>query len=71
MAVAAAGIAAGAGISALLAGFVTGQVKGVSVHSAATFALVATLLGVVALLAAAIPVRRAVRIDPQKASRSE
>jgi putative ABC transport system permease protein len=71
MVVAAAGIAAGAGISAMLAGLVTGQVKGVPVHSAATFALVAALLGVVALLAAAIPARRAVRIDPQQALRSE
>jgi predicted permease len=71
MAVAAVGIAAGAVMSALLARFVTGQVKGISVHNAATFLLVAGLLGVVALLAATFPARRAARIDPQQALRSE
>jgi predicted permease len=71
MAVAGAGVAAGISISALLARFVAPQVKGVSVYDGATFALVAALVGMVAFLAAAIPARRAARIDPQMALRAE
>ena len=64
-------MAAGISISALLARFVAPQVKGVSVYDGATFALVAALAGMVAFLAAAIPGRRAARIDPQMALRAE
>jgi predicted permease len=71
MAVAGAGMAAGISCSALLAPFVAPQVKGVSVYDSATFALVAALVGVVAFCAAAIPARRAARIDPQVALRAE
>ena len=71
MAVAGAGVAAGISISALLAPFVAPQVKGVSVYDGATFASVAALVGLVAFLAAAIPARRAARIDPQVALRAE
>jgi predicted permease len=71
MAVAGAGMAAGISISALLARFVAPQVKGVSVYDGATFALVAALAGLVAFFAAAIPARRAARIDPQAALRAE
>jgi len=71
MAVAGAGVAAGISISALLARFVAPQVKGVSVYDGATFALVAVLVGMVAFLTAAIPARRAARIDPQMALRAE
>jgi ABC-type antimicrobial peptide transport system permease subunit len=71
MAVAGAGVAAGISISALLARFVAPQVKGVSVYDAATFASVAALVGIVAFFAAAIPARRAARIDPQVALRAE
>jgi ABC-type antimicrobial peptide transport system permease subunit len=46
-------------------------VKGTSVYDGATFALVAALVGLVAFLAAAIPARRAARIDPQVALRAE
>jgi len=71
MAVVGVGLAAGTLFSALLARFVAPQVKGVSVHDGATFTFVAALLGVVALAAATIPARRAARIDPQIALRSE
>ena len=71
MAVAGAGVAAGISISALLARFVAPQVKGVSVYDGATFAMAAALVGMVAFLAAAIPARRAARIDPQVALRAE
>jgi predicted permease len=69
--VAAVGIVVGAGISALLGGLVASQIKGVSVHDTAMFALSAALLGVVAFCAAVIPARRTVQIDPQQALRSE
>jgi predicted permease len=69
--VAGAGLAVGTAISGLLARFVAAEVKGVSVYDGATFGFVIALLGVVALLAAAIPARRAARIDPQVALRSE
>ncbi|HEY6989649.1 MAG TPA: ABC transporter permease [Bryobacteraceae bacterium] len=71
LAVAAVGVAVGAGVSVLLGGFVASQIKGVSVHDAAMFALSAALLGVVAFCAGVIPARRMVRIDPQQALRSE
>jgi predicted permease len=71
MKVAGAGVVAGTVIGALLARFVASQVKGVSVYDGPTFAFVAGLLGMVALFAAAIPARRAARIDPQIALRSE
>jgi ABC-type antimicrobial peptide transport system permease subunit len=71
MAVAGAGVAAGISISALLARFVAPQVKGVSVYDGTTFATAAALVGMVAFFAAAIPARRAARIDPQVALRAE
>jgi putative ABC transport system permease protein len=71
MTVAAAGLAAGTAISALLAPSVAGYVRGVPVYDRATFAFVIALVGMVALLASAIPARRAARIDPQAALRSE
>ncbi len=71
LAIAAIGLAAGAGISMFLGGFVANQIKGVSVHYAAIFALSAALLGVVTFCAAVIPARRMLRIDPQRALRSE
>jgi putative ABC transport system permease protein len=71
LAVAAIGVAVGAGMSVLLGGFVASQIKGVSVYDAAMFALSAALLGVVAFCAAVVPARRTLRIDPQQALRSE
>jgi predicted permease len=71
MAVTGVGVALGALFGALLARLVAPQVKGVSVYDGATFALVVALLGLVAFLAAMVPARRAARIDPQAALRSE
>ncbi len=71
MAVAGAGVAAGISISALLARFVAPRVKGVSVYDGATFALDTALVRMVAFLAAAIPARRAARIDHPMALRAE
>jgi predicted permease len=65
------GVVAGGGVGAALARFLSAQVKGVSVYDSLTFASVAALIGIVALFAAAIPARRAARIQPQVALRSE
>jgi ABC-type antimicrobial peptide transport system permease subunit len=71
MAVAVAGVLTGTLISLLLARFVASQVKGISAYDGPTFASVAILLGTVALCASAIPARRAARVQPQVALRSE
>jgi putative ABC transport system permease protein len=71
MEIAGIGVLVGGLVSAALARFLSSQVKGVSVHDAATFASVASLLAAVALFAAAIPARRAAAIEPQVALRSE
>jgi predicted permease len=71
MSVAASGILVGALSAALLARWIAPQVKGMSVYDATTFVLVAALLGAISLCATAIPARRASRIDPQAALRSD
>lgn len=44
---------------------------GVGARDPVTFALVAALIGVVALVASAIPALRAARVDPLQAMRTE
>jgi putative ABC transport system permease protein len=63
----AAGVVAAYGFSRFLSGFLFG----VGPTDAATYAGVAALLAAVALVAAYVPARRATRVDPMKALRSE
>jgi putative ABC transport system permease protein len=61
------GIAAALGLTRLMAN----QLFGVTSHDSLTFAAVALLLVMVALLACYVPARRAVRVDPLIALRYE
>ena len=66
-----AGLAAGLGGSLALTRFIATRLWGVTATDPATFATVAALLAVVALLATLIPAHRALRVDPTVALRYE
>ena len=71
LALALAGAAAGLVASWLVARLVTGLLYGVSPKDPLTFASVGSVLIAVALVACYIPARRATRVDPLKALRTE
>ena len=65
------GLVAGLGGSLALTRLISARLWGVTATDPATFASVAVLLAVVALLATLIPAHRAVRVDPTVALRYE
>jgi putative ABC transport system permease protein len=67
----AAGLAIGLAAAYAAAGLMGSLVVGVSTHDPVTFAGTASVLGVIALLASYIPARRATRIDPLIALRTD
>jgi putative ABC transport system permease protein len=66
-----AGVAAGLAGAAVLSRSLESLLYGVGRHDPLTFAAVAALLGVVTLVASAVPASRAARVDPMLALRSE
>jgi putative ABC transport system permease protein len=67
----AAGVLAGLGAAYWLTRLIRGLLYGVAPNDAATFAMVAGLLILIALAACAVPARRAMRVDPIIALRYE
>jgi predicted permease len=67
----AAGLAVGLVVAYVVSGFARALFAGVSPHDPATFLLTAAGLGAIALLATYIPARRATRIDPLIALRTD
>ena len=66
-----AGIAAGVGVAVAASRLTGSLLYGVSPTDPATFIAVSALLAVVAFVACALPARRATRVDPVVALRSE
>ena len=66
-------IGLGAGAAAALAGaqLIASQLYGVKARDPLTFIAIAALLGLVALLASAVPALRAARVDPMAALRAD
>jgi putative ABC transport system permease protein len=71
LAVVAIGMAAGVASALFLTRFLTTQIYGVRPTDPLTFAVIAVLLGIVALCATYIPARRATHVDPVIALRYE
>jgi predicted permease len=66
-----AGVGLGLAAALALARFMAALIFGIPAHDPATFAAVPLVLGTIAAAAAAVPARRAVRLDPVQALREE
>jgi putative ABC transport system permease protein len=71
VALVATGLVIGATLSLALAGLIASQLYGVTPTDPGTFALIATVLGVSALIAALAPLRQASRVHPAEVMRSD
>ncbi|HKV98979.1 MAG TPA: ABC transporter permease [Vicinamibacterales bacterium] len=65
------GMAIGLGASAIASGVIGSMLHGVSARDVSSFAIAPAALALMALLAAVVPVRRALRVDPIVALRQE
>jgi ABC-type antimicrobial peptide transport system permease subunit len=68
---AAAGLAIGLGLALFAGKYVRSQLFGIEPDDPTTVAAAVLLLGLMGVLAAYLPTRRAVRIDPMRALRTE
>ncbi len=65
------GLAAGAALSLASARLLASQLYGVEPRDPLTYLVISALLGVVALMATAVPALRAAHVDPMSALRAE
>jgi len=65
------GVATGLAVAFVLARFLEAQLFGVTAHDPGTFIVVALLLLAAAIVGCLIPARRATRIDPMTALRTQ
>jgi ABC-type antimicrobial peptide transport system permease subunit len=71
VALALAALAVGVVTASILSRFLVDLLFGVSTNDVLTYVAVGSVLGVVAVLAAYFPARRATRVDPMEALRAE